>query len=203
MARQTLAAASITALMVVTLVGCSGTSTDSSTSNAPTDVSTVAASTAVSPGSASGDPMPPTPTVVPSTAPADDLAARPTPTDAASWCDAYGTLAERLSGAAASPERATAGLAAIDPINQLMATGVDLGFFTAAELAANQRLFAAYRDVLTLAAQGSTEDSEDMSSAREELAKVSSKEGAGIASANAKLRELCMAPRPSASPSSS
>lgn len=84
-----------------------------------------------------------------------------------------------------------------------MATGVDLGFFTADEQKANQRLFSAYGAVLTLAAGGSTEDAEDMAAAREELAKVSAKEGAGVSSANAKLRALCMTPTAKASSSSS
>lgn len=195
-ARRGLIATAFTSIVFLTLVGCSSTSSGSSASSAPTVTSSVAASIAAPTASSSGDP---TPTVSSSGDPIPATAA----TDGPSWCNAYGILAERLSGASGSPERATAGLAAIEPLNELLATGVELGFISEEEKAANDRLFAAYRDVLTLASQGSTEDSEDMSAARDELSKVSAKEGAGIASANVKLRELCLGPGPTASPSSS
>lgn len=92
---------------------------------------------------------------------------------------------------------------AIEPLNELISTGVDLGFFTPEERDANARLFAEYTAVLTLYANGSTDDDEDVAAAQERLSAVSTEESALIASANTKLRALCLPPEPSAAPTSS
>lgn len=182
MANRTLRIGALAAALCLAGGGCTSTSTSAGPSTGPNTTLD-----ALEPS----DPSAPA---------APDL---PAPTDAASWCQAYGTLAQQLSGAAATPERATAGLAAIDPINQLMATGADLDFFTAEEAKANQRVFSAYRAVLSLAATGSTEDSEEMADAREKLSTVSAEERAMVASANSKLSDLCLTAQPTASPSPS
>jgi len=181
-ATRTLMTVATAAAIGLLLGGCTSTTTS-------TDVTTPPASTPAS--------------TAPSPAATTPAAPGPAPTDPASWCEAYGVLANQLNGSNATPERAAEGLAAIGPMNELIATGVDLGYFTAEERDANARLFAEYTAVLTLYANGSTDDSEDVAAAQEQLSAVATEEAALVSSANTKLRALCLPPEPSASPASS
>ncbi len=188
-ASRTLMTVATAAAIGLLLGGCTSTTTTTTEATTP----------AVSPSA----PASAAPTPTPTTAAPSPAVPGPVATDPASWCEAYGALASQLNGSNASPERAAEGLAAIGPLNDLISTGVELGYFSAEELDANARLFAEYTAVLTLYANGSTDDSEDVAAAQEQLSAVSTEESALIASANNKLRALCLPPEPSASPASS
>lgn len=123
--------------------------------------------------------------------------------DPASWCADYFARTSVLTGSLASADTARAALDEMGPIGQLWADAAERGYVTSEELAATQPVLDATTAVLALYAGGSTEDSEEVAAAQEELSSASAKGSALVASANGKLRTLCAASTVSPSPTSS
>jgi hypothetical protein len=121
---------------------------------------------------------------------------QPTP---AQWCSAYASITGVLSNTGNDKESASMALAALERFDLLWGVADNMGIVSSDEVAANQRMVAAYRSVLTLIAGGAAADSPEVKAARVDLEAAAEKDRTDLKSSAGRVLGRCGDPSPTPS----
>lgn len=174
----------VSALLGLTLAGCSSSSSADSSSAA---ASSAAASVAPSGSVAAA----PSGSAAPSSAATGSAAPSVAADPAAAWCSQYGAIATVLTNATATTADAQKALDVIPQFTQLWADGVAQGFVSAEETAANNRAITAYEALIKLFVAGKAADSPEVTAAGADLTAITTKDKALLDSTDKKVVALC------------
>lgn len=191
----------MTAALVLglTLAGCSSSSTTSdATSAAASAAGSAAASAAPSGAVSSGAASAPASAAASSGASAAASPAASGPdfsqTKDPQWCGDYYVIAQALSNATNSSDDASRAIVAVKAFDGLWQQGVDRGYFSVEQVAANKAALTAYSDILQLLVGGTATDSAEFTKAQAALQAVTTKNKAPLQATDTKVAELCTPP---------
>ncbi len=123
-----------------------------------------------------------------STAAPSASSTQPTP---AQWCASYASLTQVLATTGSDQASAETALAALERFDLLWGIADNMGIVSSDEVAANQRLVAAYRAVMTLVVGGATVDSPEVKLARTELEAAADKDRTDLKASAGRVLARC------------